>query len=96
MRTLVWLGFFITFARLSAVIVIGLWFVLQLLSGLSSLNQSALSADGGIAYFAHIGGFAAGFIIALLLRPILRVPKRYTTTYPNWPAHPDWRDYSYR
>lgn len=95
-RTLVWLGFFITFARLSAVIVIGLWFVLQLLSGLSSLNQGALSSDGGIAYFAHIGGFAAGFVIALLLRPILRVPKRYNTTYPNWPAHPDRRDYGYR
>lgn len=92
-RTLVWVGFFVTFARLSAIIVIGLWFVLQLISGLQSLNPDALSSGGGIAYFAHIGGFVAGFVIALLLRPMLRPSKRYDLTYPNWPAHPDYPSY---
>src|SRR5258708_4764606 len=83
-RTLIFLGFFVTFARLSAIIVIGLWFVLQLVSGLLSLNPSDVSS-GGVAYFAHVGGFAAGFVIALLLRPFLKPVSPYPTSYPYRP-----------
>jgi len=49
-----------------ALLVIGLWFVLQLFSGIGSLFATADS--GGIAYMAHIGGFVAGLVLALLLR----------------------------
>jgi membrane associated rhomboid family serine protease len=51
---------------MSALIVIGLWFVLQLVSGLGSLASTAQT--GGVAYMAHIGGFVAGLILALLFR----------------------------
>ncbi|MHB1318542.1 MAG: rhomboid family intramembrane serine protease [Anaerolineae bacterium] len=50
----------------SALIVIGIWFVLQLVSGLGSLASTAQT--GGVAYMAHIGGFLAGLVLAFVLR----------------------------
>lgn len=49
-----------------ALIVIGLWFVLQLFSGIDSIANTA--DTGGVAYMAHIGGFVAGFALTYLLR----------------------------
>jgi membrane associated rhomboid family serine protease len=49
-----------------ALIVIGLWFVLQFFSGLDSIASTA--DTGGVAYMAHIGGFIAGFVLTYLLR----------------------------
>jgi membrane associated rhomboid family serine protease len=49
-----------------ALMVIGLWFVLQLFSGLGSIT--ATSDTGGVAYMAHVGGFVAGFILTFLFR----------------------------
>ncbi len=51
--------FFITMIELPAIIVLGLWFGLQLLSGFGSLGQQV---SGGVAFFAHIGGFVFGLI----------------------------------
>ena len=48
-----------------AMVVIGLWIVLQLISGIGSFTQSPQT--GGVAYMAHIGGFVAGFALAFLL-----------------------------
>lgn len=50
---------------LPALVVIGLWIVMQLISGIASFTQSAQT--GGIAYMAHIGGFVAGLALAFLL-----------------------------
>ena len=52
--------------QVPALIVIGLWIVLQFFSGIGSIANSA--ETGGVAYMAHIGGFVAGFVLALLLR----------------------------
>ena len=49
-----------------ALIVIGLWFVLQLFSGIGSI--AATADTGGVAYMAHIGGFIAGFVLTFLFR----------------------------
>ncbi|HZM91682.1 MAG TPA: rhomboid family intramembrane serine protease [Blastocatellia bacterium] len=49
-----------------ALAVIGLWIVLQFVSGIGSISESAES--GGVAYMAHIGGFIAGFILTFFLR----------------------------
>lgn len=68
-RTLVFLGFFITVIWLPALLVIGLWFVIQLFQGLASLGVETLGQQGGVAYFAHLGGFLAGIIWMWLLRP---------------------------
>ncbi len=54
---------------LPALVVIGLWFVLQLFSGVGSIARTDETADaGGVAYMAHVGGFVAGLAIALLVR----------------------------
>jgi len=52
--------------QVPALIVIGLWFVLQFFSGLGSITDAAQT--GGVAYMAHIGGFVAGFVLTFLLR----------------------------
>ena len=49
-----------------ALAVIGLWIVLQFVSGIGSISNTAES--GGVAYMAHIGGFIAGFVLTLFLR----------------------------
>ena len=49
-----------------ALAVIGLWIVLQFVSGIGSISNTAES--GGVAYMAHIGGFIAGFVLTFFLR----------------------------
>jgi len=49
-----------------ALVVIGLWIVLQFVSGIGSISNTA--DTGGIAYMAHIGGFVAGFVLTLVFR----------------------------
>jgi membrane associated rhomboid family serine protease len=64
--SLVFLGFFYQLIEVPAVIVLGFWFVLQLVDGIASLGLAG--AEGGVAFFAHIGGFVAGVVIGLLIR----------------------------
>ena len=52
--------------QVPALIVIGLWIVLQFFSGIGSIANTAQA--GGVAYMAHIGGFAAGFVLTFLFR----------------------------
>ena len=47
-----------------ALVVIGLWIVLQFINGIGSITQSA--ETGGVAYMAHIGGFVAGLVLTFL------------------------------
>ena len=47
-----------------ALVVIGLWIVLQFINGVGSITQS--SETGGVAYMAHIGGFVAGLVLTFL------------------------------
>lgn len=51
---------------MQSLIVIGFWFLLQLFSGAGSLFST--QDTGGVAYFAHIGGFIAGLVVAYLFR----------------------------
>jgi membrane associated rhomboid family serine protease len=66
-RVLVPLFIFVRVARLPAVIVLGLWFVIQLFNGFMSLGMNTMST-GGVAWFAHIGGFAVGLAVGIVLR----------------------------
>jgi membrane associated rhomboid family serine protease len=61
--SLVFLGFFYQLINIPAVVVLGFWFVLQLIDGLASLGVTQV---GGVAFFAHIGGFVAGAAVAWL------------------------------
>lgn len=71
--TLVPIFFFVDIVLLPAVVFIGLWFLFQFWSGLLSLAVPHL---GGVAWWAHIGGFVAGLILAPILRGRQR-PTRY-------------------
>lgn len=64
--TLVFLGFFITRLRVPALFLIGLFVVQNVVSGLASLQQATnMSVEtGGVAYWAHIGGFVFGLILS--------------------------------
>ena len=66
--SLVFLGFFYQLLHVPAVIVLGLWFVLQLIDGVASLGVT--STNGGVALFEHIGGFIAGVIVGFLIRTV--------------------------
>lgn len=57
--------FFLRIFELPAILVLGFWFVIQLFSGVASLGAQA-QTGGGVAFFAHIGGFVAGFILVRL------------------------------
>jgi membrane associated rhomboid family serine protease len=57
---------FITVRQIPAIFVLGIWFVLQFFSGVASLGIPEVQSQGGVAYFAHIGGFVAGMILIVL------------------------------
>ena len=65
-RTLVFLFVFFTTVEIPAIIFLPLWFLLQLGPGLASIGN-ADAAQGGVAWFAHIGGFVAGPILMWVL-----------------------------
>jgi rhomboid family protein len=69
--TLVFLGFFYQLIDVPALLVLGFWFVLQLLDGIGSLG---MESGAGVAFFAHIGGFVFGAGIAWLLKVGRRGP----------------------
>ncbi len=71
--TLVFLGFFYQLIEVPAIVVLGFWFVLQLLDAVGSLG---MEVGAGVAFFAHIGGFAAGALVAWLMIVSGRVPAR--------------------
>ena len=68
----------IFFFTLSAYVFIGYWIALQALDAYLSLGV----AGGGIAFFAHIGGFVTGLILAILLRP-----REHPDPHPDFPGY---------
>jgi len=65
--------FFIQIIWLPAIVVLGLWFVMQLFSGLASLGADA-ALGGGTAWWAHVGGFIAGAALIWILKDPNYVP----------------------
>src|SRR6266516_4241778 len=64
--TLITLGFFFIFRELPAALFLGVWIAFQAIEG--GLSLTTPQAGGGVAFFAHIGGFAFGLLTAPLLR----------------------------
>ena len=90
-RTIIFIVFFFTIVTLPAFVLIGIWFLLQFLDGVAALSN-VQQGMGGVAYFAHVGGFVTGLMITFLLRPWLRPPA--SVSYPYYPRHPDSADRS--
>ena len=63
--SLIFLGFFYQLLNVPAIVVLGFWFLLQLVDGFASLG---VAQSGGVAFFAHIGGFVLGVLVGLAAR----------------------------
>jgi membrane associated rhomboid family serine protease len=70
---LVVLGFYITTIAVPAVLMLGYWFLMQLLGGWTSVG-----GEGGVAFWAHVGGFVAGAVLVLVFRD-----PRLVARHPN-------------
>ena len=68
-QVLIPIGFFPYFVHVSAVVVLGFWIVVQVVSGI--FDQGGLG--GGVAWFAHVGGFVAGLLFIKLFAPMHRI-----------------------
>jgi len=82
--TLIPIFFFVTIREIPAVILLGLWFVLQLFSGVGSLGVRDAQDLGGVAYFAHIGGFVSGIILIVLMGGTRRRRPQPVFDYDSW------------
>jgi membrane associated rhomboid family serine protease len=73
--TLVILGFYVDYVAIPAFLYLPIWFLLQVVSGFAAISQTT-GETGGVAWFAHIGGFVAGPLLLLLLGGRRRPPVR--------------------
>lgn len=80
---LFWFGFYVTTFAIPAFWMLGYWFAVQLIGGLGSVG----AAGGGVAFWAHIGGFVAGAVLIYLFRD-----QRLLDRHP----HHGWHDRSSR
>jgi len=67
--------------RIPAIVFIGLWFVVQFLSGVGSLGPQGAANAGGVAWWAHIGGFLLGVVLARIFKPS---PRAYAYVDDRW------------
>lgn len=75
--TLVFIFIFITTVDIPAFFLLLYWFAIQFFSGIGSIGYSQMS-QGGVAWFAHVGGFVAGMLLVMLMPTSQRVrPWRY-------------------
>jgi membrane associated rhomboid family serine protease len=88
--TLVPIFYFIRIVELPALIYLGFWFISQLFNGFLSLTAADIFSSGGVAWWAHIGGFVFGLAIIRLIAP--RVPHVYTADpYRQWLDDDRWQ-----
>ncbi|MGD2143379.1 MAG: rhomboid family intramembrane serine protease [Anaerolineae bacterium] len=82
--TLVPIFYFIRLIEVPALVYLGFWFISQLFNGLFALAAADVFQSGGVAWWAHIGGFAFGLVVIRL------IASRPSSTYVGR-RHP-WRD----
>ncbi len=73
-RGIIPLGYYLHRVQWPAYVVLGLWFVMQLFSGIGSLGPE--TNQGGVAFFAHIGGFVLGAVLVWLITLFVPQPPR--------------------
>jgi membrane associated rhomboid family serine protease len=67
-RTLIFVGPLILVPRIAAAFLIVFWFITQFVSGIASLGATT-ETSGGVAVWAHVGGFIAGLVLVVIFRP---------------------------
>jgi len=76
--------FFIRLVEIPALVYLGFWFISQLFSGLFALTAANVMQAGGVAWWAHIGGFVFGLAVVRLISP---KPRRPSVQYSPTPHH---------
>jgi membrane associated rhomboid family serine protease len=79
--TLIPIFIFITVREIPAVFLLGFWILMQIFFGAASMNAGDLQSAGGVAYFAHIGGFVAGMLLVVLLGGLRRPTRASYSDY---------------
>jgi membrane associated rhomboid family serine protease len=79
---LVFLFFYVV--ELPAALYLGLWFLMQLVSGTLALALAGDAGAGGVAWWAHVGGFAVGAALAPLLQRRWSYPRVWRDQYAPW------------
>lgn len=84
--TLILIFFYPWFVEISAIFYLGFWFVTQLYSGVFALGMPDGAQAGGIAWWAHVGGFLFGFLLIRLITPTRHPskPRQYADEYWPW------------
>jgi rhomboid family protein len=72
--TLIWFLYFIKIVRLPAVYLLGFWFLLQIINGSRAISYSS---SGGVAWFAHIGGFLFGVVVFIMFGKLTKKRPRH-------------------
>jgi membrane associated rhomboid family serine protease len=72
--TLIFIIFFVTFIEIPAFVLLGVWFLLQFLPAVGQVATPEIGAGGGVAYFAHVGGFIFGLAAIKLFATRRRGP----------------------
>lgn len=76
--TLVPIFYFLRMVEIPALVYLGFWFVSQLFNGIAALSAANVFQSGGVAWWAHIGGFVFGLAV---IRLIARPPRAYADRY---------------
>jgi len=66
--TLVWVLVFVTVIEIPATLLLGYWLLIQAVNSFYDLGRSAAAQGGGVAWFAHLGGFLSGVVLILVLK----------------------------
>ena len=77
--------FFIFFVEIPALVMLGIWIFLQFLPAVGQLASPDVGSEGGVAYFAHIGGFVFGLATVLLFAR--RRSAAYQGRGPKYPVY---------
>jgi membrane associated rhomboid family serine protease len=88
--TLLPLGFFSQFVQIPAFFFLGFWFLQQFLSGALALTERT-AQTGGVAWWAHIGGFVAGFALVWIFQNNKRRPPAREVWWRDTPQHRGYR-----
>jgi membrane associated rhomboid family serine protease len=64
--TMIFIIFFVTFIEIPAYVMLGIWFVLQFIPAVGQVATPDVAGGGGVAYFAHVGGFIFGLLMIKL------------------------------
>jgi membrane associated rhomboid family serine protease len=81
-ETLAFWGFFIGIVRIPALVLLGYWILIQFVSGIVTLGMP--QTGGGVAWFAHIGGFIAGMALVKIFARRRPPPPAWEYYSPRW------------